>query len=44
MREAGLRDAIVFSDRSNQASEALYRSAGFDRVATHRRYARGLDA
>jgi len=38
MREAGLRDALVFSDASNTASEALYRSAGFDRVAVHRRY------
>jgi ribosomal protein S18 acetylase RimI-like enzyme len=38
MREAGLRDALVFSDASNAASEALYRSAGFDRVAVHRRY------
>jgi ribosomal protein S18 acetylase RimI-like enzyme len=38
MREAGLRDALVFSDASNTASEALYRSAGFERVAVHRRY------
>ena len=44
MREAGLRDALVFSEQSNQASEALYRSAGFDRVATHRRYTRALGA
>jgi ribosomal protein S18 acetylase RimI-like enzyme len=38
MRAAGLRDAIVFSDRSNAASEALYRSAGFDELAIHRQY------
>ena len=39
MRAAGLRDAVVFSDRSNAASEALYRSAGFDELAVHRQYA-----
>jgi mycothiol synthase len=38
MRAAGLRDALVFSLTSNTASEALYRSAGFDRVALHRRH------
>ncbi|HET7703132.1 MAG TPA: GNAT family N-acetyltransferase [Candidatus Limnocylindrales bacterium] len=38
MRAAGLRDAVVFSDRSNAASEALYRSAGFDELAIHRQY------
>jgi ribosomal protein S18 acetylase RimI-like enzyme len=38
MRAAGLRDAIVFSLRTNSASEALYRSAGFREVALHRRY------
>jgi hypothetical protein len=42
MREAGLRDALVFSLRSNTASEALYRSAGFDEVALHRRYTKPL--
>ena len=36
MREAGLRDALVFSLRTNTASEALYRSAGFEQVALHR--------
>ena len=40
MRAAGLRDAIVFSLRTNAASEALYRSAGFDELAIHRRYTR----
>jgi ribosomal protein S18 acetylase RimI-like enzyme len=43
MRETGLRDALVFSLRSNAASEALYRSAGFDEVALHRQYTRPLD-
>ena len=43
MRAAGLRDAIVFSLRSNAASEALYRSAGFHELALHRRYTRRLD-
>ena len=38
MREAGLRDAMVFSLRSNTASEALYRSAGFHELALHRRH------
>jgi ribosomal protein S18 acetylase RimI-like enzyme len=42
MRAAGLRDALVFSLRSNTASEALYRSAGFHEVALHRRYTRPL--
>jgi len=43
MREAGLRDALVFSLRSNTASEALYRSAGFREVALHRRWTKPLD-
>ena len=43
MRDAGLRDALVFSDRSNTASEALYHSAGFERVATHRQYSCSID-
>ena len=38
MRAAGMLDAIVFSLRTNAASEALYRSAGFDELAIHRRY------
>jgi ribosomal protein S18 acetylase RimI-like enzyme len=42
MRAAGLRDAIVFSLRSNAASEALYRSAGFHELALHRRYTERL--
>jgi mycothiol synthase len=44
MRAAGLRDALVFSLRSNTASEALYRSAGFHELALHRRYTRPLPA
>ena len=43
MRAAGLRDALVFSLRSNAPSEALYRAAGFQEVALHRRYTRPLD-
>jgi mycothiol synthase len=43
MRAAGLRDALVFSLRSNVASEALYRSAGFDEVALHRKYTKPLE-
>jgi ribosomal protein S18 acetylase RimI-like enzyme len=43
MREAGIRDALVFSFASNAASEALYRSAGFDRVAVHRQYRLTVD-
>jgi ribosomal protein S18 acetylase RimI-like enzyme len=42
MRAAGLRDALVFSLRTNAASEALYRSAGFREVALHRRYTMAL--
>jgi ribosomal protein S18 acetylase RimI-like enzyme len=44
MREAGMRDAIVFSLRTNVASEALYRSAGFEELALHRRYTKALPA
>jgi ribosomal protein S18 acetylase RimI-like enzyme len=43
MRAAGLRDAMVFSLRSNTASEALYRAAGFDELALHRQYTKTLD-
>jgi ribosomal protein S18 acetylase RimI-like enzyme len=42
MRAAGMRDAIVFSLRTNVASEALYRSAGFDELALHRLYRKPL--
>ncbi len=43
MRAAGLRDAMVFSLRSNAASEALYQSAGFHELALHRQYSRRLE-
>ncbi len=43
MRAAGLREALVFSLRSNAASEALYRSAGFDELAVHRRWTKPLE-
>jgi ribosomal protein S18 acetylase RimI-like enzyme len=43
MRASGLRDALVFSLRSNAPSEALYRSAGFHEVALHRQYTRVLE-
>ena len=43
MRAAGLRDALVFSLRTNVASETLYRSAGFREVALHRRYTMSLE-
>ena len=42
LREIGIRDAIVFSLRSNAASEALYRSAGFAELAIHRSYTKPL--
>jgi hypothetical protein len=42
MRAAGIRDALVYSLRSNAASEALYRAAGFDEIAIHRRYVKPL--
>ena len=43
MQAAGLRDALVFSLRSNAASEALYRSAGFHELALHRRYTKSIE-
>jgi hypothetical protein len=42
MRAPGIRDAIVFSLRTNAASEALYRSAGFDELALHCRYTKPI--
>src|SRR4051794_3571282 len=42
LRAAGLRDAMVFSLRSNTPSEALYRSVGFREIALHRRYTQPL--
>ena len=40
----GVRDVIVFSERSNAASEGLYRSAGFAEIAVHRKFTRPLSA
>jgi ribosomal protein S18 acetylase RimI-like enzyme len=40
LREAGAREAIVFSVASNAASEALYQSVGFRPIAVHRAYTR----
>jgi len=42
MRAAGIRDAIVFSLRTNTASEALYRSAGFSELALLRTWTKPL--
>jgi mycothiol synthase len=39
LREAGAREAMVFSQTSNATSEALYQSVGFRQIALHRRYA-----
>ena len=39
-RQAGARVVQVDSSADNVASEALYRSLGFKRVALHRRYRR----
>jgi hypothetical protein len=43
LREARLRDAIVFSLLRNTASEALYRSAGFEAIARYRSWTRPVD-
>ena len=40
LQAAGAREALVYSDRSNAASEALYQSVGFKPIAMHRAYAR----
>ena len=42
LRAAGARDALVFSLRSNAASEGLYRSVGFQEIAIHRQYVKAL--
>jgi ribosomal protein S18 acetylase RimI-like enzyme len=42
LQAAGARDALVFSLRSNAASEALYRSVGFREIAIHRQYRRPI--
>lgn len=38
LREEGARDAMVYADTPNAASNALYRSVGFSPIAVHRRY------
>ena len=43
LRELGANDAMVFSEQSNAASEALYRSVGFHEVAVHRAYVKPSD-
>jgi ribosomal protein S18 acetylase RimI-like enzyme len=43
LRQLGAIDAIVFSRQTNAASEALYASAGFDRLTTVRRWSRPLE-
>jgi mycothiol synthase len=40
LQAAGAREAMVYSDSSNAASEALYQSVGFKPIAMHRSYAR----
>ena len=43
LRRLGAIDAVVFSRQTNVASEALYASAGFDRLTTVRRWSRPLE-
>ena len=43
LREGGARDALVFSLRSNAASEGLYQSVGFREIAVHRQYVLPLE-
>ena len=40
LQAAGAREALVYSDSSNAASEALYRSVGFRPIAMHRTFVR----
>ena len=40
LQAAGARDAMVYSETSNAASEALYQSVGFRPIAMHRSYTR----
>ncbi len=42
LRRAGARGALVFSRTSNEASEGLYRSVGFEAVTHHRAWTRAL--
>jgi RimJ/RimL family protein N-acetyltransferase len=36
LKAAGAREAMVYSDASNEASRALYESVGFTAIAMHR--------
>ena len=38
LKDEGAREAMVFSTVGNDASDALYRSVGFEPIATHRHY------
>jgi ribosomal protein S18 acetylase RimI-like enzyme len=38
LREEGAREALVYGEVANPASQALYRSVGFREIAVHRRY------
>jgi ribosomal protein S18 acetylase RimI-like enzyme len=40
LQAAGARDAMVYSDPANAASNALYQSVGFREIARHRAFAR----
>jgi ribosomal protein S18 acetylase RimI-like enzyme len=42
LREEGAREALVYGEASNAASQALYRSVGFREIAVHRRYRAGV--
>ncbi|HEX5015887.1 MAG TPA: GNAT family N-acetyltransferase [Candidatus Limnocylindrales bacterium] len=39
LRDEGARDAMVFAELGNEASNGLYQSVGFRQVAVHRKYA-----
>ena len=39
LREEGAREAMVYADLGNEASNGLYRSVGFRQIAVHRKYA-----
>ena len=39
LREEGARDAMVYAELGNEASNGLYQSVGFRPIAVHRKYA-----
>jgi len=39
LREEGAREAMVYADLGNEASNGLYQSVGFRQIAVHRKYA-----